>query len=163
MNDQEIAHKLASKYNSDDYEDLFQEAMVIILEARLRGVKDPQDLYSVSKYKLNLHYNYQDRLVPIPKRSGSKNLKVSTSSDAEIFEYTMTTADHSEEYERQDVLRDMMKNVAKLSQSDQLLLNDIYFKEMTLKQIGEKHGISKQALHKKHSRILKTLSKVDDK
>lgn len=163
MNDQEIAHKLASKYNSDDYEDLFQEAMVIILEARLRGVEDPQDLYSVGKYKLNLHYNYQDRLVPIPKRSGSKNLKVSTSSDAEIFEYTMTTADHSEEYERQDVLRDMMKNVAKLSQSDQLLLNDIYFKEMTLKQIGEKHGISKQALHKKHNRILKTLAKVDDK
>jgi DNA-directed RNA polymerase specialized sigma subunit len=57
----------------------------------------------------------------------------------------------------------MMRGVANLPQSDQLLLNDIYFKEMTLKQIGEKHGISKQALHKKHSRILKTLSKVDDK
>jgi hypothetical protein len=82
MNDQEIAHRLASRYNPEDYDDLFQEAMVIILEARLRGVEDPQDLYSVGKYKLNLHYNYQDRLVPIPQRSGSKDLKVSTSSDA---------------------------------------------------------------------------------
>ena len=163
MNDQEIAHRLASRYNQESYDDLFQEAMVIILGARIRGVEDPQDLYSVGKYKLNLHYNYQDRLVPIPQGSGSKDLKVSTSSDAEVFEYTMTTPDHSEEYERQDVLRNMMKGVANLPQSDQLLLNDIYFKEMTLKKIGEKHGISKQALHKKHSRILKTLSKVDDK
>ncbi len=54
----------------------------------------------------------------------------------------------------------LLKVIDKLPESERLLIQSVFFDDMTEKEYGKKMGVSQQAIHKRKGRILKKLKKL---
>lgn len=152
----EYAHNIARNYNKGDYEDVYQQAWLYLLEAEENGLKD-QDCFWDARFRTNLWANYQNRLVPLPLRTGSKELAETQEVDHEVHDNTITTGDHAEAYELYREVLHLRNNIRKLSLDDISVLQDHYVFGMSWRDIAAKYGKSHVMWQKWHNEILNTL------
>lgn len=152
----DYAHHIARNYNTEDYEDLFQQAWVYLLEAQASGL-DGLDCFWEARFRCNLWANYQNRIVPLPMRSGSKELAEAQEVSNDIQEGAFITGDHAEAYENYSEVLHMRKNLRKLNNFDRSIIYEIYANGLTSRQMSEKYGSSYVTWQKYHKKLLNTL------
>lgn len=152
----DYAHHIARNYNTEDYEDMFQQAWVYLLEAKESGLKE-LDCFWEARFRCNLWANYQNRLVPLPMRTGSKEMAEAQEVSNDIQDNTFTTGDHAEAYENYSEVLHMRKNLRGLSEFDRRMLYDIYFSGLSFRDLAKKRGHNKDWWQKYHSNILNRL------
>lgn len=152
----EYAHNIARNYNTEDYEDVYQQAWVYLLEAKDSGVRG-MDCFFEARFRSNLWANFQNRLVTLPLRTGSKELAEVQETDHEVYDHTITTSDHAEAYELLSEVRHLKKNMSKLNPREQGVLNNIYFKGMSFRDLASEFGHNKDWWQKYHSQIISKL------
>ena len=152
----EYAHNIARNYNKEDYDDVYQQAWLYLLEAQENGIKE-QDCFWDARFRTNLWSNFQNRLVPLPARTGSKTLAEVQETDHEVYDHTITTGDHADLYELYREVLHLRNNLRSLSENDLEVLQDHYVLGMSWRDIAKKHGKSHVMWQKWHTEILNTL------
>lgn len=152
----EYAHNIARNYNPEDYDDVYQQAWVYLLEARESGVKG-LDCFFEARFRSNLWANFQNRLVTLPLRTGSKELAEVQETDHEVYDHTITTSDHAEAYELLSEVRHLKKSMSKLNSRERGMLNNIYFKGMSFRDLAAEFGHNKDWWQKYHSQVISKL------
>ena len=82
----EYAHNIARNYNTEDYDDIYQQAWVYLMEARESGLNG-LDCFFEARFRSNLWANFQNRLVTLPPRTGSKELAEVQEVDYEVYDH----------------------------------------------------------------------------
>jgi len=152
----EYAHNIARNYNKQDYDDVYQQAWVYLLESQEEGIKG-KGCFWEARFRCNLWANYQNRLVPLPLRTGSKILAEIQEIDYDLYDHTIITGDHAEAYELYREVLHLCNNLEKLPDKDLLVLRDHYVLGMSWRDIAEKYGKSHVMWQKWHTDILNTL------
>lgn len=158
----EYAHNIARNYNMDDYEDVFQQATVFLLEAEGSGVKGV-DCFWEARFRTNLWANYQDRLVTLPVRTGSKALAEAQDTSHEVQDHIASVPDHTEAFELYSEIQHMIANLSKLTESEASIIHEIYVMGRSTRDLAAERGGSHQMWHKKHSAIINKLKSLQDK
>ena len=152
----EYAHNIARNYNKHDYDDIYEQAWLYLLEAQDNGLEG-QECFWDARFRTNLWANYGNRLVPLPLRTGSKELAESQEVEQELHDDTITTGDHAESYELYREVLHLRNNLRKLPDNDLEVLQDHYVLGMSWRDIAKKHGKSHVMWQKWHTEILNTL------
>lgn len=155
------AHNIARNYNKEDYDDIYQQAWVYLLEAEENGLKGV-DCFFEARFRSNLWANFQNRLVALPSRTGSKELTEATETE-EVHDYTVTTSDHAEIYELLSEVKHLRQNITKLTEMDQKLLHDMYVLGKSTRDLAVETGLSHQVWHKHHTSVINVLKSLQDK
>lgn len=152
----EYAHNIARNYNPEDYDDVYQQAWVYLLEAENGGVKG-LDCFFEARFRSNLWANFQNRLVALPPRTGSKDLAEAQETDHEVYDHTITTSDHAEAYELLSEVQHLKKNMSKLNPREQGMLHHVYFMGKSFRNLAEEFGHNKDWWQKYHSQVISKL------
>ena len=153
MNKEQIATHMAARYGDPDkYDDLYQEAWLAILEAPKS--MNSKELYWHVRNHVSRYYNYRDRTVTLPSRNGQSELLEKHEIENNIQDYLVTTNDHALDFELIDEIKHLRKNIKKLSEQDQFLVDQIYHKGKTYRQLQDEYGYSKSMWQKRHSEVL---------
>jgi DNA-directed RNA polymerase specialized sigma24 family protein len=158
----EYAHNIARNYNTEDYDDVYQQAWVYLMEARESGVKGI-DCFFEARFRSNLWANFQNRLVVLPPRTGSKELAEVQETDHEVYDHTVTTSDHAEAYELLSEVKHLRRNISKLTEMDQKLLHDMYVLGKSTRDLSEETGLSHQVWHKHHTSVINVLKSLQER
>lgn len=152
----EYAHNIARNYNKEDYDDVYQQAWLYLLEAQENGLGE-QDCFWDARFRTNLWSNFQNRLVPLPARTGSRTLAEVQETEHEVYDHIITTGDHADLYELYREVLHLRNNLRNLSENDLEVLQDHYVLGMSWRDIAKKHGKSHVMWQKWHTDILNTL------
>ena len=158
----EYAHNIARNYNKEDYEDVYQQAWVYLLEASEGGLSG-NDCFWDARFRTNLWANYSNRLVTLPMRTGSKELAETQEADHEVYDHTSTTGDHAEAYELLSEVKHLRRNIKRLTKMDQKLLHDMYVLGKSTRDLAEESGLSHTVWHKQHSSVINLLKSLQDR
>ena len=141
----EYAHNIARNYNTEDYDDVYQQAWVYLLEAESGGVKG-LDCFFEARFRSNLWANFQNRLVALPPRTGSKELADTQEMEFEIHDHTITTNDHAEAYETYSEIQYLRKNMEKLNSRELGLLKEVYADGLSFRDLASKYGQDRKSV-----------------
>ena len=159
MTDEQLAGSIASRYKQPErYDDLYQEAWVAILEANDKGLDNKAKYWHVRTH-VNNYFNYADRTVPLPQRSGSKKL-LDVAEITQFDDMSMSTEGPEVDYERQDTNDYVRKCVAKLPQSARRVIIKVDYEGKTYKQLAQETGLSYQLWQQRHTEAIKLLSEL---
>ena len=158
----EYAHNIARNYNTEDYEDIYQQAWVYLLEAKESGLKGVECFWD-ARFRSNLWSNYKNRLVTLPMRTGSKELADTQEMDFEIHDHTITTNDHAEAYETYSEIQYLRKNMEKLNSRELGLLKEVYADGLSFRDLASKYGQSNEMWRKYHNKIISKLKSCQEK
>lgn len=157
----EYAHNIARNYNPDDYEDVYQQAWLYILEAQESGAEG-QECYWDARMRTNLWVNYRNRLVTLPARTGSRDLAEEQEVESEVYEHINPYKDHAEAYELRDEIRFLKENMEYLNKKEKKLLQDVYGSGMSFRDMEEKYGQTYEMWRKRHNKILRKLKSCQE-
>lgn len=158
----DYAHNIARNYNKEDYEDVFQQAWMYLLEAQEDG-REGIDCFWEARFRCNLWANYQNRLVPLPPRTGSKELAEEQDVTNDIQDSTFTTGDHAELYENYSEAQHLRRNMKELHSRDRGLLHKIYVEGMSFRDLAREYGHNKDWWQKYHSQVIYELKRRQEK
>jgi DNA-directed RNA polymerase specialized sigma subunit len=157
MNVEQIATHMAARYGDPEkYNDLYQEAWVAILEASSMGLSE-KDMYWHVRNHVSRYYNYKDRTVSLPARGGQSHLLEKHEIENNIQDHVATSGDHAADFEWKSEVEHLKKNVAKLPREEQWLIDQIYYKGKSYRQLQDEYGYSKSLWQKRHISVLNKL------
>lgn len=152
------AHSIARNYQPQEYDDVYQQAWIYLLEAEENGVEGV-DCFWDARMRTNLWVNYRNRLVSLPARTGSREIADAQEIEQEVQDHINPYRDHAEAYELRDEINLLKKNMLKLDDEEKKLLYDLYYREKSYRDLAKETGLSKSVLHKYHSQILDKLNR----
>lgn len=157
----QYAHNIARNYNPSEYDDVYQQAWLYILEAYECGAEG-QECYWDARMRTNLWVNYRNRLVPLPARTGSKDLAEEQEVESEVYEHINPYRDHAEAYELKNEVNHLKKNILKLTTKDKKLLYDVYYRGMSFRDLADEYGNTMMMWQKRHASILSKLKSLQE-
>lgn len=158
MTHNQLAGHFAAKYNDPEkYDDLFQEAWVAILECKEKNLSD-KDMYWHVKSHVSLYYTYRDRTVPLPPRSGNKEMADHQETENDIQDYVARTEDATEALEVASEVKHLKRNISKLPPDEQSVLHDIYWLGKGYRDLARDRGHNKDWWQKYHTALISKLN-----
>jgi RNA polymerase sigma factor (sigma-70 family) len=157
MNVEQIATHMAARYGEPEkYNDLYQEAWVAILEASRMGLSE-KDMYWHVRNHVSRYYNYKDRTVSLPARGGQSHLLEKHEIENNIQDHVASSGDHAVDFEWKSEVEHLKNNVAKLPPEERWLIDQIYYKGKSYRQLQDEYGYSKSLWQKRHISVLNKL------
>lgn len=164
MNNQEIldmCRRLASKYyNHQDYDDIVSEGVVLCLNMRAEGIKEPSKLYYSARTAM-----YEFVNVGMSKLSYPKGRSGRVASDDDVFEYVdaqeeqIPAEDLFGSYELKDSVEVLKKNLSKREWEVFVCLHN---NNNNLTHTSNVLGVSKQAIKQTLGRIKNKIVTICD-